>query len=145
MSHSPLSCETAGLFSGLVSHVVSARVRFPRIVARLLENKAPAAARPSLLARLFRTRPAPLDAAADAAPALERSLRILPSLGASGAIYASVTLTALAFPDAVVSLIFPPTHPIPIQWGVGALVLLDVVGALRGWRCVSLLTPSTRP
>lgn len=62
---------------------------------------------------------------------------ILPSLGASGAIYAAVTLTALAYPDAVVSLIFPPTWPIPIQWGVGALVLVDVFGVLRGWRYIS--------
>lgn len=66
----------------------------------------------------------------------KRSWEILPSLGASGAIYAAVTLTALAFPDAVVSLIFPPTWPIPIQVGVGGLVLVDVLGVIRGWRCV---------
>ena len=60
--------------------------------------------------------------------------KILPSLGASGAIYAAVTLTAFAFPETEISLIFPPTNPIPIQWGVGGLVLLDVLGALRGWR-----------
>jgi rhomboid-like protein len=124
----------AGLFSGLASHVISARVRFPRIVARLMENKLPEAAKPSTLSRVLRTRPATIEA--DAAPTVDRSMKILPSLGASGAIYASVSLTALAFPDAVISLIFPPTHPIPIQWGVGGLVLLDVVGLLRGWRCV---------
>lgn len=60
--------------------------------------------------------------------------KILPSLGASGAIYAAVTLTALAFPHTEISLMFPPTFPIPIQWGVGSLIALDVVGALRGWR-----------
>ncbi|KAF7794403.1 hypothetical protein EIP86_005537 [Pleurotus ostreatoroseus] len=59
---------------------------------------------------------------------------ILPSLGASGAIYGTVTLTALAFPDTQVALIFPPTWPIPIQWGVGGLVALDILGALRGWK-----------
>ena len=44
---------------------------------------------------------------------------IKPSLGASGAIYATVTLTAMAFPEAHVSLIFPPTPPIPIQYAAG--------------------------
>jgi rhomboid-like protein len=131
------SAIAAGLFSGLVSHVVSARFRFPRVIARLMDqttNKVREAPKPGLFSRLFRTtREA---AATDAVPTVDRSLKILPSLGASGAIYASVTLTALAFPDAVVSLIFPPTHPIPIQWGVGGLVLLDIVGALRGWRYV---------
>lgn len=58
---------------------------------------------------------------------------ILPSLGASGAIYATVTLTALAFPDAQVFLLFPPI-PLPITWGVGGMVALDVIGILRGWR-----------
>ncbi|KAG1816248.1 hypothetical protein EV424DRAFT_1410563 [Suillus variegatus] len=59
---------------------------------------------------------------------------ILPSLGASGAIYAAVTVSALAFPDAQVSLIFPPFVSIPIQAGVGGLVILDMIGIIRGWR-----------
>lgn len=61
---------------------------------------------------------------------------ILPSLGASGAIYAAVTYTALAFPETSISLLFPPTPPIPIQMGVGGFVLIDIIGALRGWRYV---------
>jgi rhomboid-like protein len=121
-----------------VSHVVNAKFRFPRILARL--SRVPAATAPPR--RFFPFRAAP--AAEDAAATVERSSRILPSLGASGAIYASVTLTALAFPDAVVSLIFPPTHPIPIEWGVGGLVLLDVIGALRGWRCADSGSPNAR-
>ncbi|KAH9928792.1 hypothetical protein B0H21DRAFT_762376 [Amylocystis lapponica] len=92
---------SAGLFSGLASHVVAARITFPRLVAGLI-------------------------------PDAPRT--ILPSLGASGAIYATVTLTALAYPDAGMRLIFPPTPEFPIQYGVGALVALDCVGALRGWR-----------
>ncbi|KAJ7442249.1 hypothetical protein FB451DRAFT_111177 [Mycena latifolia] len=55
------------------------------------------------------------------------------SIGASGAIYATVTLTALAFPQTHVSPIFVPIE-IPIQLGVGGLVLLDLVGLFRGWR-----------
>jgi rhomboid-like protein len=61
---------------------------------------------------------------------------ILPSLGASGAIYAAVTMTALGFPDSEVSLLFLPMVAVPAQWGVGALVLLDITGILRGWRLV---------
>ena len=61
---------------------------------------------------------------------------ILPSLGASGAIYAAVTMTALAFPDAHVSPLLLPSVEIPAQWGVGALVLMDIIGVLRGWRRV---------
>jgi rhomboid-like protein len=72
-------------------------------------------------------RPATADAAA-AAPT------ILPSLGASGAIYSTVVMSTLAFPEAEVSLVFPPTPSFPIQYGVGGLVLLDCIGILRGWR-----------
>ncbi|KAJ7760537.1 hypothetical protein B0H16DRAFT_1532613 [Mycena metata] len=59
--------------------------------------------------------------------------RINGSLGASGAIYACVTLCALAFPDTRIAPLFIP-FSVPIQPGVGALMLLDVVGVLRGWR-----------
>jgi hypothetical protein len=58
----------------------------------------------------------------------------LPSLGASGAIYSTVVMSTLAFPEAEVSLVFPPTPSFPIQYGVGGLVLLDCIGILRGWR-----------
>jgi rhomboid-like protein len=61
---------------------------------------------------------------------------ILPSLGASGAIYSTVIISTLAFPDAEVSLVFPPTPSFPIEYGVGGLVLLDCIGVLRGWRYV---------
>ncbi|KAJ7155427.1 hypothetical protein C8R43DRAFT_884689 [Mycena crocata] len=55
------------------------------------------------------------------------------SLGASGAIYAAVTLTAMAFPNLHVSPIFVPVS-VPIQYGVGGMVMLDIIGLLRGWR-----------
>jgi len=41
--------------------------------------------------------------------------------------------STLAFPDAGVSFLFPPT-PFPIQGGIGGLVLLGCIGILRGWR-----------
>ncbi|KAG6832660.1 hypothetical protein H0H87_000842 [Tephrocybe sp. NHM501043] len=119
---------SAGLFSGLVSHVVSTKLLYPRVVAQL--------SAPTTVAR---TETWAAAVAASAAPATAAAAKatpkpILPSLGASGAIYASVTLTALAFPESQISLIIPPSYPIDIQTGVGALVLLDIIGATRGWR-----------
>ncbi|KAI0070893.1 rhomboid-domain-containing protein [Panus rudis PR-1116 ss-1] len=111
---------SAGLFSGLASHVVAARIHFPRLVAELRSTVSASGKN--------------LGSGSAAAAAAKESRPILPSLGASGAIYAAVTLSALAFPETHISLIFPPTPPIPIQVGVSGLVLLDIIGALRGWR-----------
>jgi rhomboid-like protein len=108
---------SAGLFSGLVSHMVATRIRFPQIIGKLRK-----------------TSTAPATTTAIGATASTARETILPSLGASGAIYSAVVITALAYPQSEVALIFPPTPPIPIQWGVSALVALDVVGVLRGWK-----------
>ena len=70
------------------------------------------------------------------AAAVKKVPDIWPSLGASGAIYGAVTLTALAFPESQVALFIPPSYPISIQWGVGGMLLLDTIGILRGWRYV---------
>ncbi|KAJ7668330.1 hypothetical protein B0H17DRAFT_1087787 [Mycena rosella] len=95
---------TAGLFSSLASHVLRNRLY------------------DQFLARISR---------------VGKAGGVLPhiggSLGASGAIYATVTLTALAFPSIYVSPIFLPIS-IPIQIGVCGMILLDVVGFVRGWR-----------
>lgn len=61
---------------------------------------------------------------------------ILPSLGASGAIYATATMTACGFPDSQLALFIPPTFPINIQYGIGGLMMIDVIGVMRGWRSV---------
>jgi len=61
---------------------------------------------------------------------------ILPSIGASGAIWASLMLTSLAWPHTTVTLVFFPFVPISIGTGVFAFVTLDVVGLIRGWRYV---------
>ena len=37
-------------------------------------------------------------------------------------------------PHVQLSLVFLPMLTFPIKWGFGSLVLLDVVGAVRGWR-----------
>lgn len=116
----------AGLFASLVSHAVATRIRFPRLLKQLTSSTSTPASK-SL------RNPLAEAAAPTKKPASDT---ILPSLGASGAIYAAVVLSALAFPEAQVSLIIPPSFPIPITWAVGGMVCLDIVGFLRGWRCV---------
>lgn len=101
----------AGLFASLGSHLFSNLVRLPRL-AKVLQS------------------PARLSSA----QALATAQAIAPSLGASGAIYAAVTMTALAFPNTDVSIIFLPFIRIPIGLGVAGMVALDVVGILKGWK-----------
>ncbi|KAN0063947.1 hypothetical protein ACQY0O_003553 [Thecaphora frezii] len=55
------------------------------------------------------------------------------SLGASGAVYAALVMSACAFPEARISLIFLPFFSVPIGLGVSGLVAFDLVGALRCW------------
>ncbi|KAF8273187.1 hypothetical protein EI94DRAFT_56116 [Lactarius quietus] len=123
----------SGLFSSLASHLFIARAVYPRLISKLVQHGEQGSS--GMIQKLSSTfssaakssaRPAPDVAAATAT--------ILPSLGASGAIYSTVILSTLAFPDAEVSLVFPPTPSFPIQYGVGGLVLLDCIGILRGWR-----------
>ena len=111
----------AGMFSGLAS--LATRVLFPRLVARA-----------STQASIKVSPAANAVAGATTAATTATSREILPSLGASGAVYAAVTLSALAFPGAEVRLLFPPFFPIPIIQGASGLILLDVVGVIRGWR-----------
>ncbi|KAF8624024.1 hypothetical protein AX17_007230 [Amanita inopinata Kibby_2008] len=120
---------SAGLFSGLVSHTVSTKLLYPKLVAQL--------GSPAGLARKTDTWAAAVSASAvqSKKETVKQALSsIRPSLGASGAIYSCVTMTALAFPESQVALFIPPTYPIPIQWGVGGIVALDIIGILRGWR-----------
>ncbi|KAF2838549.1 hypothetical protein M501DRAFT_934594 [Patellaria atrata CBS 101060] len=62
--------------------------------------------------------------------AARASLR--PSLGASGAVYALATLTALSFPETSVNLFL--VVPIPITIGMSGIVALDVAGVLLRWK-----------
>lgn len=47
---------------------------------------------------------------------------IAPSHGASGSIYTTIVITALAYPDTQISLIFLPMFPFSIQGGVVSFV-----------------------
>lgn len=125
--------NAAGLFSSLVSHLVTTRILYPRLVSKLVQpdkTGSPGMMHKisSSLSSAAKSSARPTTDAAAAAPT------ILPSLGASGAIYSTVILSAFAFPDAQVALVFPPTPSFPIQYGLGGMVLLDCIGILRGWR-----------
>jgi rhomboid-like protein len=121
----------AGLFSGLVSHIASAKFRYPKIVAQLISPASTVQKTETWAGAVAATSSSSVvKSAATEVP------RILPSLGASGAIYAAATMTALAFPEAHVALFIPPTYPINIQYGIGGLMMIDVIGIMRGWRSV---------
>jgi len=104
----------AGLTSSLASHLWTNIVRLPRLLRSL-----------SSPARL------------SSAQALAAHQAIIPSLGASGAIYAALTLTACAYPDSQVGIIFVPFIRMPIGPAVAGIVSLDLIGLIRGWRSVN--------
>ncbi len=134
----------AGLFSSLASHLVAARVIYPRMVSKLVQHgeQGPSGVMQKLSSSLSSAAKSSARSGADAAAPTST---ILPSLGASGAIYSTVILSALAFPEAEVSLVFPPTPSFPIQYAVGGFVLLDCIGVLRGWKYVALTIISGIP
>lgn len=125
----------AGMFSSLVSHIVSAKFRYPRLVAQLALPSSSTALKAETWASAVAASARPVASAASGA-SKSTALEIMPSLGASGAVWATVMLTALAFPEAQVALFIPPTYPVSIQYGVGGLMALDVIGILRGWKSV---------
>ncbi|KAG0175170.1 hypothetical protein DFQ28_005998 [Apophysomyces sp. BC1034] len=59
---------------------------------------------------------------------------LMPSLGASGAIYGCVAGTAALYPTASVSIVFLPFIPIQIGYALQALVGFDLLGVLLRWR-----------
>ncbi|KAI8355942.1 hypothetical protein B0O80DRAFT_528338 [Mortierella sp. GBAus27b] len=61
-------------------------------------------------------------------------VKMIPSLGASGAIFGCVSATAYMYPDASVYLIFLPFFPIKIPMALGAMMSLDLLGIIRGWK-----------
>ncbi|OCF30911.1 rhomboid-like protein [Kwoniella heveanensis BCC8398] len=102
---------TAGLFSSLSSHLWTNIVRLPSLMRTLRHPARISSAKTIMVHQGF-----------------------LPSLGASGAIYGALTLTACAYPDSNVGIIFIPFVSIPIGMGVAGMVALDLVGLFRGWR-----------
>ncbi|TIC20636.1 hypothetical protein E3Q13_00386 [Wallemia mellicola] len=59
---------------------------------------------------------------------------LMPSLGASGAVYSTLVMSAYSNPDIKVNLIFFPWFGFPISTGVLAMVGFDIFGLLRGWK-----------
>ena len=119
------------MFSGLVSHIASAKFRYPKIVAQL--------ASPTSIVQKTETWAGAVAASTSTAvksATVNKIPPILPSLGASGAIYAAATMTALAFPESQLALFIPPSYPINIQYGIGGLMMIDAIGIMRGWRSV---------
>ncbi|KAI8579594.1 hypothetical protein K450DRAFT_164948, partial [Umbelopsis ramanniana AG] len=65
---------------------------------------------------------------------MRRVRPVLPSLGASGAIYGCLSATAMLYPDASVYVVFLPFLPIKIGYALPALMGLDLAGILLRWR-----------
>ncbi|KAI8324149.1 rhomboid-domain-containing protein [Martensiomyces pterosporus] len=63
-----------------------------------------------------------------------RPALILPSLGASGAVYAVVGATMMMYPNAKIALIFLPFIPVTISQAFPALMAYDLAGAVLGWQ-----------
>ncbi|KAJ1812956.1 hypothetical protein LPJ56_003634 [Coemansia sp. RSA 2599] len=63
-----------------------------------------------------------------------RPALILPSLGASGAVYAVVGSVMMLFPHSKIALIFLPFLPLTISQAFPALMAYDLAGAVLGWQ-----------
>ncbi|KAJ7890569.1 hypothetical protein B0H14DRAFT_2689879 [Mycena olivaceomarginata] len=130
---------SAGLFAALTSHIIHAKILYRRLISRLsLPSNQPAATTDTWASALRTTPPVSRlrsffrSPFASSGPKIQNQL--IPRAGGTGALYALMTLTALGFPNAEVALFYPPNYSVPIQWGVGGLLLLDVLGIWRGWR-----------
>ncbi|KAG1152063.1 hypothetical protein G6F37_000581 [Rhizopus arrhizus] len=66
--------------------------------------------------------------------ALRNSRPLMPSLGASGAIYSLVASTAILHPNSSISLIFLPMIPIKLGYALPALMGFDLAGILLRWK-----------
>ncbi|KZT72007.1 hypothetical protein DAEQUDRAFT_723650 [Daedalea quercina L-15889] len=122
---------SAGLFSNLVSHVAFSRITYPRMIARL-RSLSPAPPKSSetttvrsFLAQVFRRQPKFASSPQERVPL---------TIGASGAVYALLTVTALAYPDSSLAFHIPPTFPLSAQFAVGSLIAFDIIGIWRAWR-----------
>ncbi|KAI4523299.1 hypothetical protein K525DRAFT_236954 [Schizophyllum commune Loenen D] len=143
----------AGAFSSLTQHVVQVKVTYPRLIrqyaAALARQAATAASavgrtktwadavqRATPTRRRWFPRPTPIEKPpVSEVQVLQGKLKraLLPSLGASGAVYSCLVITALAFPNAEVALFFPPGFSMNIQTGVAGAILFDLTGIVLGW------------
>ncbi|KAI9506074.1 hypothetical protein BX070DRAFT_182208, partial [Coemansia spiralis] len=63
-----------------------------------------------------------------------RPALILPSLGASGAVYSVIGATMLLFPHTKIALIFLPFIPFTLTQAFPVLMAYDFAGAVLGWQ-----------
>ncbi|KAJ7606168.1 hypothetical protein DFH06DRAFT_1251794 [Mycena polygramma] len=128
---------SAGLFAALTSHIIHLKVLYPRLISRLALPSNQPIPKPDTWASALRSNP-PTSRLRSFFRSPFKSSRpkdqLLPRVGGTGALYALMTLTALGFPNSEIALFYPPNYSIPVQWGVGSLLLLDIFGILRGWR-----------
>ncbi|KAI8073899.1 hypothetical protein BC940DRAFT_231336 [Gongronella butleri] len=66
--------------------------------------------------------------------ALRNQRPLLPSLGASGAIYGLLSGTAYLQPNASIALVFLPMVPIKLGYALPAMMGFDVAGILLKWK-----------
>ncbi|CAG8475083.1 6501_t:CDS:2 [Ambispora gerdemannii] len=59
--------------------------------------------------------------------------KIIPSIGASGAIFACLSGCAVLYPDASVYVLFFPFFPIKLSYALPMIMGLDLLGILKGW------------
>ncbi|KIJ55196.1 hypothetical protein M422DRAFT_219751 [Sphaerobolus stellatus SS14] len=128
---------TAGVFSSFLANAVRIRLFYPRLIKSLISPQSAAAT--TAAATSSATTGAAAAVSATAASAVASASRFPHSLGASGALYACVTMCCLAFPKAEAGLIFPADVTVPLPMATGAIILLDVVGVLRGWKRIDHL------
>lgn len=118
---------TAGTFASLASHLVTA-TRW-RLGSTILRDATRALPRASSSVR------AQLHSTARIASVALMQLAQRASLGSSGAIYAAFVLSACAYPQASISILFLPFTAIPIQYGMAGYVdrLTQACFAGRDW------------
>ncbi|KAJ7449685.1 hypothetical protein FB451DRAFT_1102665 [Mycena latifolia] len=128
---------SAGLFAALTSHIIHLKILYPRLISRLSLPSSLPATNPDTWASALRTQAPPTSRLRSFfrsfSPSHPKS-QLTPRVGGTGGLYALIMLTALGFPSAEIALFYPPNYSVPVQWGAGSLLLLDIFGIWRGWR-----------
>ncbi|KAH9942028.1 hypothetical protein B0H21DRAFT_696605 [Amylocystis lapponica] len=115
---------TAGLFSGLTSHIA---VTFPRLVSRLSASESARATTSATASSTAASTSAAVTSTAVTSTAVRSSQSV------TGAVHMAFTLTVLAYPNTELAMAIAPTSPIPIQGALRAGGgLHDAPSFLRG-------------
>ncbi|KAJ7281571.1 hypothetical protein C8J57DRAFT_1298048 [Mycena rebaudengoi] len=131
---------TAGLFAALTSHIIHLKIIYPRLISQLSSpSRLPAT--PDTWASALRAPTASTSrlrsffrSVFSSSSSSQPKNQLTPRISGMGAMYALMMITALGFPSAELALFYPPNYSVPVQWGVGSVLLLDVIGILRGWK-----------